>query len=136
MMSATTDTRTIWQLTGLAACADPDSNTSPGAQFLRLIEDGATEAAETADVADDLSDAAHQIADVCVPIYTHQLWQTFVDLAAYREDLDDIGGTTGDMERDAMAALYMIGNRLAMALLEELTETNDDDNETEEDDQS
>jgi hypothetical protein len=34
---------------------------------------------------------AAEIADYCVPVYTHNLWVTFVDLAAYSEDVSDLG---------------------------------------------
>jgi hypothetical protein len=70
-----------------------------------------------------------EIADGCVPVYTHRLWATFVDLAAYSEDLDDLGGTSGNMEQDATASLFAIAERLVHALLEEILEEEEDDDE-------
>jgi hypothetical protein len=58
-----------------------------------------------------------------VPVYTHNLWVTFVDLAAYSEDLSDLVDSVSveEPEKLPQLALYMIGERLALALLQDET---------------
>jgi hypothetical protein len=102
------------QLAGLADCADPDGPNSPGAKFLRSV---AHSVAEGIAYGTDLEDLVWETADSCVPIYTHELWLTFVDLCAYREDIENNTGDS-DMEHQARIALYQIGERLAQALVE------------------
>lgn len=110
-----------YQLSNLADCASPDSSESPGASFLIQIQDAVAYAAEQADGAlEDTHDLAHEIADGAVPIYTHEMWQTFTDLAAWQEDVAGEFGPIEDMEKGAQAALYMIAYRLAVTLFEEL----------------
>ena len=65
---------------------------------------------------DDAVDIIHEVVDGCVPIYTHQIWETFTDLCAWSEDLSELGGPETDMNKNAMTALYMIGCRLGDAL--------------------
>lgn len=128
-MSTTDETPTgiptPWQLARMADCFDPDSLLSPGATFLREVWDAATSERDQYD--DDDSDAAHAIADGAVPIYTHAVWSTFVDLGAYREDPTELGFDGSDMEQAAKVCLYMIAERLAVAAMEQASETDDDD---------
>lgn len=129
---------TPWQLAHMAGCMDPDSVDSPGARWLQRVADDAEELVEEAETSDldGLADSIHERADSAVPIYTHERFQVFVDLAAYREDLDDLGGTTGDMEKDAGVALYLIAERLMREVIEEITNTlaaDDDDDDDDED---
>lgn len=129
-------------LAGLAECDDPDSDDSPGADFLRRVAGDVIDRVEWhREQGDDLagvdwSDVAHEVADGCVPVYTYGMWQTFVDLAAWQEDPMELGGGE-DMTRSAMVCLYLIGERLALALLEEVREAaktedaaDDEDEET------
>ncbi len=111
----TTDTRTVWQLARLADCADPDSLESPGAEWLKMV----------ASSADDIEDpeTIGEVADSCVPVYTHNRWQVFVDLAAYQEDPTDLGADAEDMTQCAGVCLYLIAERLLGALA---TEADDD----------
>lgn len=110
-----TETRTPWQLARMAGCADPDAIDSPGAAFLRNVESATIEQCEYAGAWDP--DDAHEIADGAVPVYTGDLWRTFTDLAAWVEDLDEAGGSSGgDMSADAALALYLIASRLAYAV--------------------
>lgn len=121
--------RTVWELARMAECSDPDTDSSPGADFLRSIETSVKDALNTIDAdsgdMDEWSmERAHEIADYCVPVYTHNLWVTFVDLAAYSEDLSDLGMesvSTDEPEKLPQLALYMIGERLALALFEDET---------------
>lgn len=126
----TTDSPTPWRLARMAGCYDPDSETSAGATFLREVYDAATSERDQYD--SDDSDAAHEIADGAVPIYTHAVWATFVDLGAYREDPTELGYDGSDMEQAAKVCLYMIAERLAVAAMEQASETDDDD-ETDDD---
>lgn len=110
-----TPERTVWQLAGLAGCSSPDSVNSAGAAWLVRVARDAVELAE--DQADDLTDGIAERADANVPIYTHDLWATFVDLGAYQEDVSELIGAETDMEKLAQVALYMIAERLLAALL-------------------
>ena len=124
-----TDTRNQNQLADLADCACPDNDGSPGARFLALVADSAAEAMEyDTDNDNDATDMANEAADGCVPTYTYDLWTTFVDLAAWQEDVTEFAQSDTDMESMARIALYQIGERLALALIEESREeANDDD---------
>lgn len=115
------------QLAGLAGTPSPDSHNSPGANYLERIRDTicdsyryATEHNDTFDE-DDL----HQIIDGCVPVYTHELWTTFTDLAAYQHDVRDYGYEFDPdrPEQYPAAALYTIGMALASELMERIGNT-------------
>ncbi len=58
------------------------------------------------------------MADGAVPVYTGERWAVFADLAAYNEDPGDIGGWPADLTDAAGVALYVIAERLALALVE------------------
>lgn len=114
--------RQPYALARLADCSSPDNETSPGAEFLMSVAYQIAEAIDWADEHNDGNleeDAGSEIADNAVPIYTHDLWATFVDLAAYNEDPTELGADASDMEQSARACLYMIAQRLAAALIEE-----------------
>jgi hypothetical protein len=119
--------RTVAELAGMAECSDPDTDSSPGADFLRAIESSVADALNTIDadsgvVTERMQERAAEIADYCVPVYTHNLWATFVDLCAYSEDLSDIGyefDISHGIGQIPSWALYMIGERLALALFED-----------------
>lgn len=123
--------RNAHQLAYLADCASPDNAgegdeaPSAGASFLLSVQDEILDAHEydpwTANACD-----VFEIADQLVPIYTHDLWETFADLAAYREDVTDFGPIE-TMEKGAQVALYMIAERLASALVAELIEEGDEE---------
>tara|TARA_E500000331_G_scaffold352740_1_gene401961 strand:+ start:560 stop:1039 length:480 start_codon:yes stop_codon:yes gene_type:complete len=104
---------------------------SLGSRFLETIRDTFIEQfdfernaaldLEDDDLVNDLlfehqHDIIHNVVDGCVPIYTHQIWETFTDLCAWSEDLSELGGPETDMNKNAMTALYMIGCRLGDAL--------------------
>jgi hypothetical protein len=131
--TGTSNARTVWELARIAECSDPDTDSSPGADFLRHVENSVKEALaygheQDYDVTDEdwQSSTASEVADQCVPVYTHNLWVTFVDLAAYSEDVSELGMEsvpTDELEKLPSLALYMIGERLALALFsEELAE--------------
>lgn len=125
-----------YTLANLASVTTPDTLTSPGATFLTGVRDALEEAIAwhtdhdhmtPTEALADLRDEHHDITDGAVPIYTHQRWQTFTDLAAYTEDPSEIGDTDGrDMTDLAGMALYLIADRLITALLDGLQEWADD----------
>lgn len=114
-----TETLNAYQLANLAGVLTPDSLDSPGAVFLCTIQEDVSEALRFG-IEDDENDAAHEIADGCVPVYTFKMWQTFTDLAAWQEDISDFGSNDkDDMTQRAMTCLYMIAYRLALTLIQE-----------------
>jgi hypothetical protein len=128
-MTETTE-RTAHELAGMADTASPDTPTSAGAEYLRRVESGAIEHWDELDEdqrgdEDYRSDEVHELADGLVPIYTHAIWSTFVDLAAYQEDVTDYCGPEDEMERRAMIALYMIAERLVRAVWDEMAEADE-----------
>ena len=121
-MSGTITTRTPWQLARLAECSDPDSDSSAGASFLLSIQSDVVDRINDDDWNED---AAHEIADGSVPVYTYTMWQTFVDVAAFEEDPSELGSEERSMNARAGICLYMIARRLADALAAELAEEAD-----------
>ncbi len=112
----TTETVGVYELAHMAGCAHPDRLTSPGAKWLLLIAaDYACRPDEFAD--GDVQDNITEAADSIVPISTYDKWQVFVDLAAYQEDVEELGPIE-DMDKGASVALYMIAERLYTALVE------------------
>jgi hypothetical protein len=121
-------TKNPYELASLAECASPDSLTSPGASFLERVADAADSIREEGGDEDNVSEAA----DSAVPVYTHERWQVFVDLAAYNEDVTELGATGDDLTGCAGVALYMIAERLLHALLaEDVDEDADEEEEAE-----
>lgn len=119
--------RNAYELAGAngADCGIPDDGLSPGAKFLEGIRDEVLERIAYLELEPgdevDMADAGidHEIADGAVPIYTHQLMLTYVDLMAYQEDITDLGQPTDGIQY-ARWALYAIGSRLIAALVEEI----------------
>ena len=107
-------------MAGMAGCASPDGLDSAGADWLRQVASSAAEVVAEVDDIDDAryDDRLHEMADGLVPIYTHNRWQVFVDLAAYQEDVTEFGPIE-DMERAAGVALYIIAERLVAAIIED-----------------
>ena len=116
--NAVDEGRTVWQLARMAGVSDPDSQESAGAVWLRRVEGTADELGE---YGDDVEDAIHELADSLVPIYTHERWQVFVDLAAYQVDIADWVAGSEDMETLAGYALYEVARTLLTELADEVT---------------
>ena len=127
---------TAYRLADLADVAAPDTLVSPGAAFLTGVRDHLAEALDWR--ADDPADAIkhvrddgiHEIADSAVPVYTHARWLTFVDLAAWSEDISELADgavATVGLTEGAGVALYIIAERLTHALLDQIVEHLDDD---------
>ena len=114
-----------YQLARIVDTAQPDALNSPGAKFLASVRDSLVEWVEyvrdTYDVQslpETAQDNAIDQVDANVPVYTHQLWQTFTDLAAYDdESADEYDG--GTMTEKASYILARIAERLFVALAEE-----------------
>ena len=87
-----------------------------GAQYLLSVVSSLLEAIDY-EPDEDRSDQAHYAADSNISVYTHEQWDTFHDLTAWSEDLDDIGGATTDITSNATAAIYLIGSRLAHSVV-------------------
>jgi hypothetical protein len=113
-----------YELARIADCGDPDTLDSDGAEFLKSIRDDVVETFENDNWSADTYATIWGIADSNVPVMTHDIAKAFVDLCAYNEDVSDYvtdGGT--DLVRNMKVALYVIGERLAGALLEEYRHT-------------
>lgn len=141
---------TTWHLANLADCGSPDRpdgigcappadlstvKPSPGARFLRSVaddiagrikyyfdDDDDPRDHEPWELVDLLADDISEVADSAPSVYTAARWAEFADLSAYNEDPGDIGGWPADLTDAAGAALYMIAERLAAALVEKWSE--------------
>ena len=109
----------------VADTTGPDSETSEGARFLTLVRDAMLESLEwkvdhddvdLAQAARILRDDSHELADGAVPVYTHNRWLTFADLAAWQIDVSEYTGGGEDMTTLAGIALYEV----ARVLVDEL----------------
>lgn len=68
----------------------------------------------------DPDDATFEIADSCGPVYTHDVWSAFVDLAADQEYVGDSYGLESSGRKGAASAvLHEIAHRLVVALVAE-----------------
>lgn len=113
-----------------ADCGSPDSKESPGAELLIEVRDVTCDLIE--EVADDFDDvdefdniddngALHEIADGAPSVYTGRMWDQFADLNANQEDPSELCDPDGmDMDKLAGICLYMIADRLARAIVQEV----------------
>lgn len=92
-----------------------------GADYLTGVVTDVLERIES-DPEGDASDHAHAAADGCISVYTHEQWDTFHDLYAWTEDLTELGGPSEDMTVNATTAIYLIGCRLAGAVVAAIVE--------------
>ena len=116
-----------YRLANMANVASPDTQDSHGAQLLTRVRDALVEWVEYRQGEDvetlgvKAQDDAFEQADSTVPVYTHQIWQTFIDLAAYSDEAsDEFDGAT--MTEQASYVLARIAERLFVALAEEYVE--------------
>lgn len=118
---------TVYALACHAECggiSGPDTSESAGARFLTRVRDALLEAlehAESCEAQDTHDDLVWEVSDGAVPIYTHERWLAFVDLAAYQEDTTELGSGTHDLTELAGVALYVIAERLCHALIAEIS---------------
>lgn len=121
LIRTTSGQRAPFRLARMADCLDPDGRATPGAEFLYSVAHATAEAIEykgedfDPDTFND-DGMIDQIADGAPSVYTHERWQQFVDLGAYREDAEDFGG---DLTCMAGMALCLIAQRLAEAIVTE-----------------
>ena len=113
-----------YRLSLKADVASPDAVHSHGAQFLTSVRDALVEWAEynrdeaIEALSEKAQDDAFDQVDATIPAYTHQLWQTFTDLAAYDdESAGEFDG--GTMTEQVSYILVRIAERLFVALAEE-----------------
>lgn len=114
-----------WYLAREADCGSPSAQRRYGINFLQGIRDDVLERVQEGDepFGQYPSDVASEVADGAVPIYTTDLWETFVDLQAYDEDTHgELGDDGSDLTKSAQYALYLIGSRLAHRLIEQILE--------------
>ena len=122
----TTTTKAMRDLNGyeLANLADLGATTvytdsgKAGYEMLDTIRVSIAEAIENGDLATrDAFEITHEIADSAVPVYTLDIFEALVELRAWGEDISDYEAT--DLTKAAMECLYIVGCRLAMALVEQ-----------------
>ena len=113
-----------FRMANAAGCGRPDSPESPGAGYLISVRDAIFEHIDGIgtewydDTLDDFIDnSLVEVVDGLVPIYTSEIWAPFVDLAGYLEDTNELASTDSEMEDRAKIALFLIGERLAHALI-------------------
>ena len=133
---------TTWHLASLAGCGSPDRPDaigvsppadlstvapSPGALFLRSVADDLAERIAYVfadldpagcDLAHELEEELYEVADAAPSVYTGARWAEFVDLAAWQEDAAELGASADDLTAAAGVVLYVIAERLALALVE------------------
>ena len=88
-----------------------------GADYLTGVVTDVLERIES-DPEGDAADLAQAAADACIPVPTFTQWDTFHALYAWTEDLTETGGPYEDMTVNAVTALYLIGSRLALAVID------------------
>ena len=113
-----------YRLANMVTVSSPDALNSPGAQFLASVRDSLVEWVEynrdeaIEALSEKAQDDAFDQVDATVPAYTHQLWQTFTDLAAYDDEASgEFDG--GTMTEQVSYALARIAERLFVTLAEE-----------------
>lgn len=112
--------RSVFRIASDVDCGSPDARSSEGAEFLREVWQATLTEIENegADVnLDAIRDRAEYVVDGAMPVYTHDIWRTYVDLAAYNEDLD--GFESSSMTVSAQVALMMIGERVVNLAVDE-----------------
>lgn len=105
-------------LARLADCGTPGTLDGTGAKFLESIRDALVE--EWSGPGSISDRFMSELCDGAPSVYTSELWLQFVEVSAYREDLEELGAAT--FEFAAAGALVSIAQRLATALRAELEE--------------
>lgn len=117
--------KSVYELARLADCATPDALDSEGAEMLDNVRREVIEAFQYDSWGSYPTDTVHQIADSCVPIYSHRRAVAFADLSAWQEMIDgQIAPYENiDLVQFMGVALYQICERLAFSLFEEYKHT-------------
>lgn len=114
-------------LARMAGVGWPDAANSPGAELLTVARDvvlGEVSDDATADDLRAMRDDVYDLVESVPTVYTHQIWQTFVDLQLYQLDERDNPYFDGeaDMTRNASVTLAWVAENLAGILLDDLIE--------------
>ncbi len=119
---------TTFRLALEAGVGVPDAVDSPGAQWLNTIREAAVEYYEynKEDGDEDVDDGLHLVADGIVPVYTHEAWLVFTDLAIWTEELSDPSMVEPDMTTTARVMLYYVAERLSRTIYTRLVEEEND----------
>ncbi len=111
---STIDARQAWlksinayYMASIIDSASPSSLSSKGAELLDDLRYYILEWLNNNDEPLDVN----QVANEALPIYTHDIWETFVDLCAYNEDIEVWVDENSDMNQQAGFALYVIAER-------------------------
>ncbi|QDK03791.1 OCR-like antirestriction protein [Streptomyces phage Werner] len=116
---------------------EPDDHNSAGALFLASVRDSVIERVEwevehneltLVEAAEEVrdGDALGEIADGAPSVYTYDAWKQFVDLGAFREDLEPHELKMSELDKVAGIALYHVAYRLASVLLEQIIENGEE----------
>lgn len=105
---------TIPTINELAFLAESQCNGSNAEAFLTGVYDSYR---QDLPQYEDAEEGIHELADLSVPVYTSDLWATFVELQAWQEDISDYG-TPESLSQGAGIALYFIARRLFEKLQE------------------
>jgi len=114
-----TFTHNVIELATLAGCGQPNSPSSPGAEFLIGIVNAVEDAIDNGELDERL---AHELAEDAPAVSTDAKWQQFSDLLAWRIDVTDL---TGDrispraLTEHAHTVLVVIATDLIAALIAE-----------------
>ncbi len=119
------------RLANMAVTACPDNDESAGAEFLRGVRNAVINAFDFDPSTNE--DAAREIADDSPSIYTYEMWYEFTDLGAFNEDISDLVSEDADMDTRARLSLYVVAERLARDLINEVRDAVDSDTTNPED---
>lgn len=118
---STLDARQAWlksinayYMASIIDSASPSSLSSKGAELLDSLRYNVLEWLTMNDEPINVT----QLADDAVPTYTHDIWETFTDLCAYHEDIEDWTHEGMSMTEQATMALYVIGERFVTTFCE------------------
>jgi hypothetical protein len=132
-----------YRLASMAEVHSPDTRESSGAQFLTGIRDSVVEQLDyycngdyaDADDASGFIDSVRQLSpfdgeiqDGAPSIWNYERMRQLVDLAAWDEDTNEFGDSP-DIITAAGYALYAVAGRLVDALLQEVADVDEEDDE-------
>ena len=107
------------------SAVDAEGKLSEGAEYLDTIRTVIIEAVEyaTGDITGEIA-REDNYADYALPVYTDDVFNTFISLRAWQEDVDDflVDHAETGIEGMAKIALWSIGNRLVHVLADTIDE--------------
>jgi len=114
----------VFELSRIADCGCPDSATSPGADLLDTVRINLIDHLENNP---ESAIQVWEIADSSITVYTHPIWEQFVDLCGYNEDHSNGMALGSTMTEQAQYVLCMIAERTIVSLCRLLDLTTDQD---------